>query len=467
MNRKFYGILLLLTLVSAVILFSRTLSIGYLSDDWGYVYLGQHQLLSQAWIYFYTPDAFGNGLGNFRPLISTLTVLIWKIFYTQAWIIHLIAVLLHGLCGFLLGLISFKIFNNKIAAGITAFLFIVLPLNVEAAVWLASWNAPIALTFLLSALILFIDVDKEKYKLPRIILIFILFFLSLTAKEHALLFPAFIIGVDFVLRRKVHFKILFVSIVLEGLYFLWRFQVLGKLGGYVISNGSQLPTNLSFEGVKNFLLLPLFYLHRYFSDVLIPAPLNFVAYLWPLILALSVLIIWWNMGKQNKIYFLKIFFIFVALIYIANIPGWNLVNPLNVLTAHSRILYVSSAWFVLLITWLWVAFNSRILRTIIIIWIFLMIPLNLYQQEPWLVAGKTTKHINQIILDNKDSLRQSEEIRIENLPDNYYGAFIYRNGINYSTALILEKDLSTININKTFQLGIDQKMKLNDREISF
>ena len=76
---------------------------------------------------------------------------------------------------------------------------------------------------------------------------------------------------------------------------------------------------------------------------------------------------------------------------------------------------------------------------------------------PWQIAGKTTdKILSEVSIEKIDI--PTDELKIINLPNNYQGAFIFRNGIDQAVTFSREETYNGKVITKEYQDQINQKV---------
>lgn len=445
--------LLTLAILASLLLYLPALSVGFLSDDWGYVYLAEHTAIFESLRFLWSPDIWGNGPGNYRPLQSIMTVLVWKPFLSAPWVLHILSMVLHGAASLLVGLLSLHLFKNKTGALVAGFVFLTLPLNSEVVIWLASWNALLAILPLLAALILY--ARKQPVTPKQYTAIGLLVIVSLLAKEHALVFPLFLIGIDLLLRRKVHSRSILMSVAIVALYFLIRFQVLHGLGGYQTATASSTHLSISLHTLLLYAKLPLMYVYNFFNSAATPAVVAIVARFLSVV-ALGAAVVYGLRQEDRRGYRWTQIFLLGILVYAAHLLGWNLVNPLDPHTEHSRILYPASIWAAILfgLLYQWVL-RSR-LKFLFLLYLIVLPVLAVYQTQPWIVAGRQSQQIQKQISAVLTRYEAGQTIVINNLPDQYRGAFIFRNGIEFVVALRSGTAKYTIPVEKSMQMGVEE-----------
>ena len=146
---------LALFLVFDFTLYASALHMGFLSDDWGYVYLAQHVSLKHSLTYVWSIEPYGNKGGNFRPLTSIIDIFLWRPFVNHPGVLHAISIGLFAIISWLIQRLSFQLFQKRTGALLAGLTFLVLPFNIESVVWLANWNGLISLFFFVLALIVY------------------------------------------------------------------------------------------------------------------------------------------------------------------------------------------------------------------------------------------------------------------------------------------------------------------------
>lgn len=181
-NAIFFSALYLCIVAAGFFLFSKILHIGFLSDDWGYIYLGREVTWLQSLHFFWKIDPYGNLYFNFRPLISVVFVLFYKIFGMNAVPFHLLSIFLHGTIAWLVGYFFFRLVPSRLGAFLAATFVLVHPLSIETAVWLSNWTTLFSTLFLFITLI-FYDFFREKKKSSYLVLIPLSLSLSLCERK--------------------------------------------------------------------------------------------------------------------------------------------------------------------------------------------------------------------------------------------------------------------------------------------
>lgn len=447
-EKTFFGFLFLYTILLSITLYFPARHIGFLSDDWGYVFSATHTSALKAFSFFWTPDAFGNGLGNFRPLSAVLTSLIWRPFIAHPSVLHILSMALHGIVAGLVGILTYYIYKNKKTALIAALIFVLFPLNTEVVLWLCSSNSLFAAIPLLLALIVYTKYDNKTLKQCILLTVFVI--LSLSAKEHALVFPILILGIDLLLKRKINWNYIAYFILIDILYFGWRFAVIGSLGGYKTMEQSSTHLSVSLEHIITYIKLPVAYVYAFFNQGVVPDSFALIAQVFSLVLIITAFV---YILKQKNIRSeaTRNILLLGILVYVSHALGWNLYYPTGIHNEHARMLYVTTMFATILIATLFHYTNASKLRYVFYLYIFMLLPLSIFQTQPWITAGNVSERIKTQVTAELDKHEKINNIHIEHLPDQYKGAFIFRNGMDYVIAEYTNTMRNEIPFTKTMQ----------------
>jgi len=205
--------------------------------------------------------------------------------------------------------------------------------------------------------------------------------------------------------------------------------------------------------------LSVVYIVNFFNWVVVPEWLKSSAII---LVFLLILILFFTKKEINKKEILKTIFILIILIYIGSVLAWNLINPLSKINIHSRLYYLSSVWFAILLGYLLLVMkNNKNFKILFLMYVICLIDINYYQMQPWLIANKKTMEINSTIKNVLNKNKSEKILEIINLPDSYQSAFIYRNGIESAVALINNSKKGAIRIENKMQTSINLPISVN------
>ena len=168
----------------------------------------------------------------YRPLATTVSYLTYKYKKLNASAYHLVSVLLHSLCSFLVFITLLKVTNRK-TSFLGSLIFCIHPIHTEAIANISYQSELLACLFGLSTILLSIKIaSKENFSLFLTIICIIFFFFALSSKESAALFLP-LTALTLYWNSKANFKISNCIKILSPFlialiaYFTLRFFALG------------------------------------------------------------------------------------------------------------------------------------------------------------------------------------------------------------------------------------------------
>ncbi|MBD2482742.1 hypothetical protein [Planktothrix sp. FACHB-1365] len=430
----FLGILIV-SIVLSVIIYFPIINSFFLSDDFTWIYQIQTQGIFGVWTT--APDVF------FRPIISILLFLDYQIWGLNPVGYHLTNIIFHGICSFFVYLISSQLlvhshFSKKTSQSISiiaGFLFLVLPSHVEAVTWISARSDVVATCFFLAAFnsYLYYKHNSNKFWLLSS---YVWFIFALLSKESVIIYPGLILGYEiyqFFQNKKPLkqlYKVMILPILMASIFPIYlgmRYLGLKQLlGGY----GSQTHLNFSVPIILRGLASSL-------RIIIPPLPQSGeVQWQWCFLIFISLVTIfviqYFRLGgiyrEQAK---LLLFLIYAFLI--SMFPVINIRVSLGD-TQAERILYLPSVFFVILLVFI-ISFLVKKKHTIIFLAVIFSIFLikNIYiANKNWQIASQIS---HQLIKSINDQRGNQPGLLIINVPDNFKGAYIYRNGIYHAAQL--------------------------------
>lgn len=411
--------------------YAPSLSVGYLSDDWGYAYNAQTLSMSSALRFIWQPDLFGAGFINYRPLQSMLSVWLWKPLLHVPVVLHLLSLIGHAFTGLLVAELFFRIFGDRRGAWLAGFFFLVHPLQVETAVWLSSANSLLGVGFLLGACVLYAHVHAT---FRRSLLVAALLIASLLSKEFALLFPFCALGIDLLLRRKIRWRWIAAAYLLDVAYIIARIAVLHRLGGYAVDNVS-IYRQFDGQALWQFFQLPGFMLFEFFIEGIgLTRLLRWAAGIAGVAFGLMLV----SRIRAGSKHAARQIILLTVLLYISAALTWNMYYVVVAMFENIRWLHFSLVWFALIFAYCAVRthFTRRLGVLIVIIYGCMAVG----YQYPWLIADHFSKQYVKAV----QQLPAQTVWRFDLLPDSFHGAFIFRNGMAMMIAMQQRKQFEQI-----------------------
>lgn len=265
-------------------------------------------------------------IGNYNPL-STFTFLLERHLISEdPWIYHLNNILLHLLCVFF----SYRIIRilgiGQVAAIFGALLFALHPMRVESVVWITERKDVLFGVFYLAALLQYIRWVKSGFKKKYYWWAIILFLPALLAKIQAVALPLSFLAIDFLLARKIRWKLIIEKIPFFAMSFLT-----GLLGIYFLGEqGSIGITAQNFDtveriaiGIYSYFVYILKFIFPYKMSPLYPYPASLPWYVYASsagLLVMGAIFIRAWIKKQRMLVFGIAFFTF-NIVFVLQIVG--------------------------------------------------------------------------------------------------------------------------------------------------
>ncbi len=435
-NKNFTVFHVLSIFILSFILYSDTLHLYFLSDDFGLV-----QPLKGSDVVNRFFSDWGGGKGGFyRPIIIVsfyVDSLLWK--YNPLGF-HLTNLLFHIFNSLLVYFIAALFFKNKTQAFIAAIFFVCHPVHADAVAWLSARTSLMCAFFVLLSLWAFLSWQEKQDKKAMLIASSLFFALALLSKEEALTFPILIAFYTLIstkdARKCIQWSCPFFIVLF--LYVIVRFTFVPRIETYgaTFSMGSLYAFILKVEslyypfhsiylklflGIKNSSLSPGFPMSFYRSAFLI------------LFIALPILL--W---KHRTIRFLFLW------IYIFLIPTFNALSNTYLGGWYA---YIPSVGFCLLLAELMGKLEKsekvrkKMLFSVLLLFIvatsFIMVSTRL---SAWKRASNVTITILTQIKQLRPSVADGSSIHFFNLPDSFDGAYIFRNGFEVAVKNLYPKN---------------------------
>ncbi len=421
-------------LVVVLIVYGRTLLVGFLSDDWHWLWLsGERPWSLDIFLTNYEGGIVG---GAYNPLTFVLFKISYSLFGLQAWPYHLVSLLVFTANGYLVYLLSRKIFilaqinYSKLWALFSAILFLLWPVQVEVVNWLAAWPHLWGTGFYLLTFLFYFKWRQEKNN-NFFWWSLLSFVLALLTKELAISLPFLIVlweSLFYSLDKKnkfngriiFYFPLLFIFLMLRysatqtlfGYYgrteFNWPlWEWMGNLGAFL--------NDLFTFGFFRELYYKIWY-HE-LSSLVIIILVSLAAYFW--------FTFWYRKWLQ---------FILSSSIILCLLP----LSPLGMQRlsfADERYLYLASSFFVI---WLVLVLNNlfkqiKISQFILLALLVISIPILLYKNNNWQLAGKISRET--IASFAELTIDENKPLVSVGLPDNLSGAQVWRNNLQQALAL--------------------------------
>jgi Flp pilus assembly protein TadD len=372
----------LLLFLSGLLVYLPSLNHGYTLDD--AIVITQNTYTQSADIFnilskdtfagFFTEKESINLVegGRYRPLSLVVFAVIWQI-TEQPWVYHLLNVLLYALTVVMLFLVFSHLLKQMrhkalIAAG-TALVFAIHPVHTEVVNNIKSLDEILSLLLALSAWLLQIKTLGHKSKFIQQLMIILLFFLAMMAKETAVVFLPIVFLSCFVFHRaNLLQSVVKIVPLIVGFLLYWSLRSL-VLGDATTDLVSMEPMNnpflkyvdshwIAFSWTEKagtialvlgkylmLLIWPINLTHDYYPQVIPMTPLNTFAAILPVIAYVLMLASCLYGLYKRSVWGFALAMYLIAVFLFSNIP-----LTIGTLMAE-RFLYVPSIGFALLMAW--------------------------------------------------------------------------------------------------------------------
>jgi hypothetical protein len=166
-----------------------------------------------------------------------------------------------------------------------------------------------------------------------------------------------------------------------------------------------------------------------------------------------------NRGKSNS---KRLWLVALILMYGCLLPALN-TAPVDTNLAQGRILYLPSVGFCLLVALaqsskLKIKSAGMVLLVGLLFWQVLALQVNL---APWQTAGEMVRTTFNLLATRQMPITDGDTLYFEGLPDNYRGAYGWRNGLEPAAALLTGRKVS--GFNRTLDLRVDYRLTESGR----
>lgn len=395
----------------SLLLYIPIFQIGYISDDWGFVYQMEHAGWS-AFKYNFT-DQF------FIPLSHFLGTLQYQITGGNAFIQHIIQVVIHGIIAWQIFMLCSGIAKKTsqldlIPIGLLAgLLFLINPFQVESVAWLASKSYGYTLLFSILALRVLINSDEG---LKKQILFWTLTLFAIHCKEwaYALPFIAFcVLKLCDIKIEKTFWLGLFTTI---GISLLIRYFMLGTLiGGYESGQSFSLGI-ISLHTLAYFIKFTTYI--RLASTEFLPLPLLGL-------ISIVFVVFFFGLLIKHKVKKINIFYFFsIILLALLPIAGLEITSFLSL--QSDRYSYFALVPFSIIYGYLIVNLKKwlGIITLSAICGIFILFTTN--YNNRWQDASKAQFTFLEALVP---VVANNTQVLLYNIPDTFDDVYCLRNGI--------------------------------------
>ncbi len=395
----------------AISLYYSIFTIGYISDDWGFVF----QMEEFGW------SAFSHNFTDkfYIPISHFLGTIQYQFTGGNPLLQHIIQVIIHGIIAWQIYMLCIDISNktkNKDlrAIGLIAgLLFLINPFQVESVVWLASKSYGYTLFFSMLALRVLI---QNKTSFHRNVLFWLIVFIAIHCKEWAYVLPFIAICLLSIVKIKIDKYFIIGLIITISISLGLRYLVLGTMiGGY--ENGQSFNIGVvSLHTLVYFLKFTTYI--RFASTEFLPLPLViFVSLLF--ICIFIIFLIKEKISRTTILYFFSL--IILTLLPVAGLEITSfLANQSDRYSYFSLVPFSIIYAFVLVHLKKWIGLIS--ITLISGIFIFFTVD---YTNKWRNASSMQYSFLEELFKTVEDGTK----VLLYNVPDTFNGIYCLRNGI--------------------------------------
>jgi hypothetical protein len=331
--------------------------------------------------------------------------------------------------------------HSRLIALMVGLLFVTHPVHTEAVTWLSGRVDVLCSFFYLSSVLFFTQYLQTQRSESPYFCVFLLsgslgaFLGALMSKEMAVTLPLVLFWIDWGIGEKpllAKLKRLSPFIFILAVYLVLRFILLGGIGGYLSPQGSiHLKLGLFMISILVWYVRQLLFPF----EAILPSTMNWIQYFLLFLYSLP----FYALFKMFRLVGMASLWIPITLLPVMNI-------------AAERFLYLPSVGFLLL---LGLGLGQKMIykgekgfpgssRFSIPAWIMvgILTLLNIFttreKNERWHHAGEMVQEIQNQMKSLYPTLPRGAHLFFLDLPDNYQGAYVYRNGIVGSMRLLYQ-----------------------------
>ncbi|HLF62425.1 MAG TPA: tetratricopeptide repeat protein [Saprospiraceae bacterium] len=264
-------------------------------------------------------------IGNYNPLTIFTFAVENHFFGLKPGVFHATNVLLHAGCVFFFYRLVRLLGLSLWPAVVAALIFGIHPMRIESVAWVTERKDVLFGIFYLAALVQYVKWYKSGYQRKYMIWILVLFVLSLLSKIQAVALPLSMLAIDFLLARKIQWKLLIEKIP----YFILSLAF-GLLGIYFLSQQGSLDSTAQYNllqrvvvGMHSFVIYLIKFLVPYRISPLYPYPavLPWYVYISPVMIAGIVWLFWKAWQRRWRPFVFGVAFFTVNIAFVLQVVG--------------------------------------------------------------------------------------------------------------------------------------------------
>lgn len=240
----FQWIYLLGILLLTILVYSKSIKNDFIRSWDDNLYILQNEIIKDTGFENVKTIFSSIQIDNYSPITTLILAIEYSINGPEPLPFHVTSLIFHILNILLVYFFIHRLTGKRNVSLITTLLFAVHPMFVESVVWIPAQSSIICSIFSLVTLIFYVDYVKSAFKIKYLVISFIFFLLSLMSKSITVTLPFLLILIDYFLRRRFSFKIIYEKIPFFALSILFGIIAIRSLGSYFI--GDITDTGFSF-----------------------------------------------------------------------------------------------------------------------------------------------------------------------------------------------------------------------------
>ena len=398
----------------------------FLSDDW------------DSLLFSLQPS---NILHSFRPLSDASLLLDYKIWQMNASGFHITNYILHFGCVFCFYHLAKQLlllrYDPEAATGLSltgSLFFLFYPFHSEAIFWIVGRGAILCTLFGLLCFLFFIKKEKSTV---YYLLSLLFFAAALLSYEEAWIIPVIVTILAFIYSNPNRIKQSLQVIAFWLLFFFY-------LGGRFYFTQNIIGTPYGSERLMNFdvLFLARNLVTFVFRSFILPLQSSIVFACICAIVAMFLIVLFW-LYKKRIHFILMISFVFFLITLIPVLPLGIDTHD----TESERFLYFPSVFFILSVVLLFIIFFEKKYKTVYVLLVAGIITL-WFSYDSFMLSSIVTKTTLSAIHE----IPFTDTMFCRQLPDQYKGAFIFRNGFKSMIKLEKKDSVKHVEILSTSEL---------------
>ncbi|MEK7584726.1 MAG: hypothetical protein AAB490_05780 [Patescibacteria group bacterium] len=465
----------------------------FLSDEYEFLYAAARvHSLADLWIMLFSKI----GGDFFRPILHLSFLIDYRIYGLAPWGYHLTNSLIYATTAALISAIVWQagvmylrtsrfVGELRFLALSSGIVFALLPNHHETVTWLAGRTDLLATMWYaatLYAYLLYLHrycstavTDNRIRQLMQGFCIALLSILAYGTKEMSITLVVVVAALSMVhvwhnrgrilKRNMVHIAVLWCfSLAMCIGYVLVRHSILGFWFGGYVAGGRSVFLDIDLHSITRWLLSPLLYLiysinYSYafaFVSTLVRLPVSLAEYS-KFVFAIecavytgaaltAIAFVWLSVRRRTIRKTVATVVLFALLFYITVIPVIAVLWTLSRSLESTRFLYLPSIAIACGFAY-WLSLWQRRARAIVMtLMCVVLLSLYVFNHRPWVLAGRSAKSIRDAIVSHRSEIRSDDWLYVINVPDNLYGAYVFRRGLPHMVWLLKQGVIDTSRI---------------------